>query len=50
MINKNVEYGEQAINFIMIMIPGEIGDHAENIAEWVVFYYRRTLNVRIRSG
>ncbi|NLN14743.1 MAG: phosphate signaling complex protein PhoU [Tissierellia bacterium] len=38
MINKNVEYGEQAINFIMIAKYLErIGDHAENIAEWVVF-------------
>lgn len=38
LIGKNVEHGEQAINFIMIAKYLErIGDHAQNIAEWVVF-------------
>ena len=38
LINKDIKYGEQAINFIMIAKYLErIGDHAQNIAEWVVF-------------
>ena len=38
MINKNPEHGGQAIDFIMIAKYFErIGDHATNIAEWVVF-------------
>ena len=37
-INRDIKYGEQAINFIMIAKYLErIGDHAQNIAEWVVF-------------
>lgn len=38
LIRDNVDNGEQAINFLMIAKYLErIGDHAENIAEWVVF-------------
>ncbi|MFY9213306.1 MAG: phosphate signaling complex protein PhoU [Tissierellaceae bacterium] len=38
LINTDIKYGEQAINFIMIAKYLErIGDHAQNIAEWVVF-------------
>ena len=38
LIRENVENGEQAINFLMIAKYLErIGDHAQNIAEWVVF-------------
>jgi len=37
-IRENSEYGEQAIDLIMIAKYFErIGDHATNIAEWVVF-------------
>ena len=38
LIREDVNNGEQAINFLMIAKYFErIGDHAENIAEWVVF-------------
>ena len=38
LVNKDIENGEQAINFIMIAKYLErIGDHAQNIAEWVLF-------------
>ena len=38
LIRENVENGEQAINLLMIAKYLErIGDHAQNIAEWVVF-------------
>lgn len=38
LINQDIQNGEQAINFIMIAKYLErIGDHAQNIAEWVVF-------------
>ena len=38
MINRHPEHGEQVIDFIMIAKYFErIGDHATNIAEWVVF-------------
>lgn len=37
-IRENIDNGEQAINFLMISKYFErIGDHAENIAEWVLF-------------
>ncbi len=37
-IQENTENGEQAIDLIMIAKYFErIGDHAENIAEWVIF-------------
>lgn len=36
LIREDVNNGEQAINFLMIAKYFErIGDHAENIAEWV---------------
>ncbi len=38
LIRKDSNNGEQAINFLMIAKYFErIGDHAENIAEWVLF-------------
>ena len=38
LIRDNIENGEQALNFLMVSKYLErIGDHAENIAEWVVF-------------
>lgn len=38
MINKNVETGEQAADLLMIAKYFErIGDHATNIAQWVIF-------------
>jgi len=38
MINKNSEHSDQAIDLIMVAKYFErIGDHATNIAEWVVF-------------
>jgi len=38
LIQKDKANGEQAIDFIMIAKYFErIGDHATNIAEWVVF-------------
>lgn len=38
LIREDVNNGEQAINFLMIAKYFErIGDHAENIAEWVVY-------------
>ena len=38
LIREDVNNGEQAINFLMLAKYFErIGDHAENIAEWVVF-------------
>lgn len=38
LINLNKENGEQSINFLMIAKYLErIGDHAQNIAEWVLF-------------
>lgn len=37
-IRNNIEFGEQAIDFLMIAKYFErIGDHAQNIAEWVYF-------------
>ena len=37
-INENIENGEQAADFLMIAKYFErIGDHATNIAEWVIF-------------
>lgn len=37
-IYENKEYGEQAIDLLMIAKYFErIGDHAQNIAEWVIF-------------
>ena len=38
MINSNPEHGDQAIDLIMIAKYFErIGDHAVNVAEWVIF-------------
>jgi phosphate transport system protein len=38
LIREDINNGEQAINFLMISKYFErIGDHAENIAEWVLF-------------
>jgi phosphate transport system protein len=38
MIEKDISIGEQAIDLIMIAKYFErIGDHAQNIAEWVIF-------------
>lgn len=38
LIRENIDNGEQAINFLMISKYLErIGDHAENIAEWVLY-------------
>lgn len=38
LVNKDINNGEQAINFIMIAKYLErIGDHAQNIAEWVLY-------------
>jgi len=38
MIQKDINNSEQAIDLIMIAKYFErIGDHAENIAEWVIF-------------
>jgi phosphate transport system protein len=38
LIQKDSRNGEQAIDFLMIAKYFErIGDHAENVAEWVVF-------------
>lgn len=38
MVHKDRKAGEQAINFLMIAKYLErIGDHAENVAEWVLF-------------
>lgn len=38
LIREDINNGEQAINFLMISKYLErIGDHAENIAEWVLF-------------
>lgn len=38
LINENIENGEQAADFLMIAKYFErIGDHATNIAEWVIF-------------
>jgi len=38
LINENPEYGEQFVDIVMIAKYLErIGDHATNIAEWVVF-------------
>ena len=38
LINKNPDNGDQAIDLIMVAKYFErIGDHAENIAEWIVF-------------
>ena len=37
-ISQNTSYGEQALDFLMIAKYYErIGDHAVNIAEWVIF-------------
>ncbi|MCL2097041.1 MAG: phosphate transport system regulatory protein PhoU, partial [Oscillospiraceae bacterium] len=38
LINKNPDNGDQAIDLVMAAKYFErIGDHAENIAEWIVF-------------
>lgn len=38
MIHENAEYGEQAADLLMVAKYFErIGDHATNIAEWVIF-------------
>ena len=38
LINENVKNGEQAMDFLMIAKYFErIGDHAVNVAEWVIF-------------
>ena len=38
-INENIQNGEQATDVLMIVKYLErIGDHATNIAEWVLFY------------
>ena len=38
LIREDVKNGEQAIDFLMITKYFErIGDHAQNIAEWVLF-------------
>ena len=38
-INENIQDGEQAADILMIAKYLErIGDHATNIAEWVLFY------------
>ena len=38
LIRDNINNGEQALNFLMVSKYLErIGDHAENIAEWVVY-------------
>ena len=38
LIQKDIKHGEQSIDFLMIAKYLErIGDHAENIAEWVIF-------------
>ena len=38
-INENIQNGEQAADVLMIVKYLErIGDHATNIAEWVLFY------------
>ncbi len=38
MINENIENGEQAMDLLMVAKYFErIGDHAVNIAEWVIF-------------
>ena len=38
LINQNTENGEQAVDFLMIAKYFErIGDHATNIAEWVIY-------------
>lgn len=38
LINQNAENGGQAVDFLMIAKYFErIGDHATNIAEWVIY-------------
>ena len=38
LINEKAENGEQATDFLMVAKYFErIGDHATNIAEWVIF-------------
>ena len=38
LVNKSTTYGDQAIDFLMIAKYFErIGDHATNVAEWVIF-------------
>lgn len=51
LIRKSAENGEQAVDFLMIAKYFErIGDHAENIAEWVYYSIEGTHYVRKYDG
>ena len=48
MIHKNPEDGEQATDLLLVAKYFErIGDHATNIAEWVIFSLDRTGMVQV---